>query len=254
MQMTPLEDITSWWWVRHAPVVGYDGIIYGSQDVPADTSDEEAYQSLAKGLPDDAIWVTSHLKRTHVTADAIGQAGLKQPERLIEQGLGEQNFGNWQDMTYAQQDADWRARYGAESMHKFWYCPADHRPEGGESFVDMINRVSEVINRMNETHRGRNSDNIAAPVCFVHPGYNFCHPINHIDKTLTTFGAVIRRAVPELVHGLCAITGAPVRILLGIGHILPVAKVLFPQTLFNQALRVLQSCLTDGICGNMRTF
>jgi alpha-ribazole phosphatase len=156
MQMTPLEDITSWWWVRHAPVVGYDGIIYGSQDVPADTSDEEAYQSLAKGLPDDAIWVTSHLKRTHVTADAIGQAGLKQPERLIEQGLGEQNFGNWQDMTYAQQDADWRARYGAESMHKFWYCPADHRPEGGESFVDMINRVSEVINRMNETHRGRN--------------------------------------------------------------------------------------------------
>ena len=156
MQMTPLEDITSWWWVRHAPVVGYDGIIYGSQDVPADTSDEEAYQSLAKGLPDDAIWVTSHLKRTHVTADAIGQAGLKQPERLIEQGLGEQNFGNWQDMTYAQQDADWRARYGAESMHKFWYCPADHRPEGGESFVDMIDRVAEVITRMNETHRGRN--------------------------------------------------------------------------------------------------
>jgi len=119
MLMTPLEDVTSWWWVRHAPVVGYDGIIYGSQDVPADTSDEEAYQSLAKGLPDDAIWVTSHLKRTHVTADAIGQAGLKHPERLIEQGLGEQNFGNWQDMTYAQQDADWRARYGAESMHKF---------------------------------------------------------------------------------------------------------------------------------------
>jgi broad specificity phosphatase PhoE len=156
MQTTPLENITSWWWVRHAPVVGYDGLIYGSQDVPADTSDEEAYQALATGLPKDALWVTSHLSRTHVTADAIGAAGLEHGERLVENGLGEQNFGEWQDKTYAEQDADWRTRFGEHTMHKFWYCPAEFRPEGGESFVDMIERVSAVIHRLTEAHQGRN--------------------------------------------------------------------------------------------------
>ena len=156
MQMTPPEDITSWWWVRHAPVVGYDGIIYGAQDVPADTSDVEAYESLAKELPKDALWVTSHLARTHVTADAIAEAGLTHPERLVEEGLGEQNFGEWQDMTYAAQDADWRARLGDNPLHKFWYCPADFRPEGGESFVDMIERVSLVIKRLTAANQGRN--------------------------------------------------------------------------------------------------
>lgn len=156
MQSVSPENVTSWWWVRHAPVVGYEGVIYGSQDVPADTSDHDAYKALATGLPDDAVWVTSHLSRTHVTADAIAQAGLTHGERIVETGLGEQNFGEWQDKTYAEQDADWTARFGSETMHKFWYCPADFRPEGGESFVDMISRVSEVVHRLTEEHRGRN--------------------------------------------------------------------------------------------------
>jgi alpha-ribazole phosphatase len=156
MQMIPPENITSWWWVRHAPVVGYDGIIYGGQDVPADTSDRQAYESLAKGLPDDAVWVTSHLSRTHVTADAIREAGLSHGERLIERDLGEQNFGEWQDKTYAEQDTDWRTRFGDDTLHKFWYCPADFQPAGGESFVDMIARVSDVIHRLTKEHQGRN--------------------------------------------------------------------------------------------------
>jgi len=156
MNNTSPDNVTSWWWVRHAPVVGYDGVIYGSQDVPADTSNTEAYESLATGLPEDAVWVTSHLVRTHVTADAIGRAGLEHGNRLIENGLGEQNFGEWQEMTYAEQDTHWRENHGEDTMHKFWYCPADHRPDGGESFVDMIERVSEVVHRMTETHRGQN--------------------------------------------------------------------------------------------------
>ncbi|MBT3701097.1 MAG: histidine phosphatase family protein, partial [Alphaproteobacteria bacterium] len=87
---------------------------------------------------------------------AIAKAGLTHPERLVENGLGEQNFGEWQDMTYAAQDADWRTRFGDDTLHKFWYCPADFRPQGGESFVDMIERVSLVIKRLTAANQGRN--------------------------------------------------------------------------------------------------
>ncbi len=149
------DDVTRWWWVRHAPVVGHDGRIYGSDDVPADTNDPESYAALAQNLPADAVWVTSHLSRTHVTADAIGAAGLEHGARAIEPGLGEQNFGDWQGMTYDELDNQTRAAEGDNTLHKFWHAPAAHTPPNGESFVDVIDRVSEVIHRLTEVHRGR---------------------------------------------------------------------------------------------------
>ena len=86
MQDTSLDDVTRWWWIRHAPVVGHAGRIYGSNDVPADTDDPESYANLAQRLPTDAVWVTSHLSRIHVTADDIADAGLAHDERSVDRG------------------------------------------------------------------------------------------------------------------------------------------------------------------------
>jgi len=155
MQNSSEENITRWWWIRHAPVVGQDGRIYGADDVDADTNDPESYANLAERLPKDAIWVTSHLSRTHVTADAIGSAGLDHGDRAIEIGLGEQDFGDWQGMTYEELDELWRGDHGDDAFHKFWHAPASHTPPNGESFVTVIERVSEVIERLTETHSGR---------------------------------------------------------------------------------------------------
>jgi len=155
MQDIPMDNVTRWWWVRHAPVVGHAGRIYGADDVPADTNDPDSYASLARNLPKDAVWVTSHLSRTHVTADAIAEAGLAHDDRAIESNLGEQNFGDWQGMTYVEFDDLWREEQGDGAEHKFWYAPASHTPPNGESFVDVIDRVTEVINRLTEAHRGR---------------------------------------------------------------------------------------------------
>lgn len=155
MQEIPMEDVTRWWWVRHAPVVGQTGRVYGANDVPANTDDPDSYTNLAKNLPRDAVWVTSHLSRTHVTADAIGEAGLTHGERAVESGLGEQDFGDWQGMTYDELNDLWRQTEGEEALHKFWYAPAGHTPPNGESFVEVIERVSEVIHRLTEVHRGR---------------------------------------------------------------------------------------------------
>src|SRR5690606_15756494 len=90
---------TRWWWVRHAPVTSEGGRIYGAGDPPADVSDVESFRGLARLLPRDAVWVTSHLQRTHQTMAAVGAASYPLPEVGTQGGemdLGEQSFGELQ--------------------------------------------------------------------------------------------------------------------------------------------------------------
>lgn len=143
---------TCWWWVRHAPVINTGGRIYGQDDPECDCSDMETFRQLAQLLPHDAVWVTSHLQRTHATAQAImphmppGAA----PEPLVEPAFAEQNFGDWQGLTHdeiaARRDGTW---------HRFWLAPAEETPPGGESFTQVVERVTEVIQRLSIDHAGR---------------------------------------------------------------------------------------------------
>jgi alpha-ribazole phosphatase len=146
-----MSDCTRWWWVRHAPVVGVDGIIYGANDVECDVSNTGHFQSLAETLPQDAVWVTSHLTRAIKTARAIADAGLKMPDPAIENNLGEQDFGDWQGLSWDQMRETDTQAYDA-----FWADPTGNRPPGGESFVDLIDRTRAVIDRLTTQYHGRN--------------------------------------------------------------------------------------------------
>lgn len=55
---------TRWWWIRHAPVVTDGGRIYGNLDVDCDCGNEALFRALAAGLPREAVWVVTPLKRT----------------------------------------------------------------------------------------------------------------------------------------------------------------------------------------------
>jgi len=96
---------TRFWWVRHAPVA-HEGRIYGQKDMPCDCTDTAVFTGLARQLPRDAVWVTSHLRRTHETARAIVRAGLPGPDPIpgpdvpAIPDLAEQSFGEWQGLTY----------------------------------------------------------------------------------------------------------------------------------------------------------
>ena len=83
-----MTEVTRWWFVRHAPVVGVSGKIYGSNDVECDISDKAAFKHLAEMLPDAATWLTSHLRRAKLTAKSIAEAGLVYPELIEEEKLG----------------------------------------------------------------------------------------------------------------------------------------------------------------------
>ena len=121
--------VTRWWWIRHAPVTETDGRIYGATDPNATIEKPEAYRALDAMLPEDAVWVTSHLKRTKQTAAAIAEAGGRRIAPLEEPDLGEQSFGAWHGLTYDEVNA-------FADSHRFWLAPATHRPPDGESFAD----------------------------------------------------------------------------------------------------------------------
>ena len=146
---------TRFWWVRHAPVA-HDGRIYGQEDKPCDCTDTAVFAGLARQLPRTAVWVVSNLRRTHETARAIVRAGLPGPDPIpgphaeAIPDLAEQNFGDWQGMTY---EALRQARGGA--FHRFWHAPAHQRVPGGESFADLMARVAWATLQLLETHRGR---------------------------------------------------------------------------------------------------
>jgi len=151
-----LSDPTRWWWVRHAPVVNGDGMIYGSSDVDCDVSDTAHFSALAKTLPEGAVWVTSHLTRAKKTARAIAEAGLGFldppgfPEPMIEEDFGEQNFGDWQGLSW-----DKMMEADPETYAVYWSDPTRNRPPGGESFADLIARTGAAIDRLTEQHKGR---------------------------------------------------------------------------------------------------
>lgn len=141
--------VTRWWWIRHAPVVDDGGRLYGQRDMPADTSDGAAFRALATGLPEGAVWITTHLQRTKQTAHAIRAAGLDAGEPAVETDLVEQGFGEWQGQLRSALFAD-QFRFPG-----FWRPPIWEAPPGGESFADLAKRVTAAVTRLTTAHAGR---------------------------------------------------------------------------------------------------
>jgi alpha-ribazole phosphatase len=64
--------------------------------------------------------------------------------------LAEQNFGDRQGLAYEELQVS-----RAGDFHRFWHAPARETPPGGESFVAVIERVSQAVHRLVESHAGR---------------------------------------------------------------------------------------------------
>ncbi len=143
-------QITYWWLVRHAPVIPDLGRMNGKTDVDCDVADKDAFRALARTLPRNAVWAVSPLSRTGKTAQAIIEAGAIAPRPIIETGLTEQDFGEWEGRAWVDLLSD------SDSSHEaFWANPGHNAPPGGESFADQVARVGMSIDRLSAAHPGR---------------------------------------------------------------------------------------------------
>ena len=141
--------VTRWWWVRHAPVPNPEARCYGQSDKDCDVSNRALFEHQAKLLPRGALWCSSHLLRARKTAEHLAEAGADMARLAIEPDLAEQHFGDWQGLTYV----EIAEKHG--NNHLFWLGPPEHRPPGGESFVDLRDRTVRSIDRLTAEHRGR---------------------------------------------------------------------------------------------------
>jgi alpha-ribazole phosphatase len=145
------------WLIRHA-LVHADSLtrLYGTDDVPVCdvtmATDAPRYAALAGRLPRPARLVCTPLTRTQATAAALVRAGYPHQTPLLDPAFVEQNFGALQGTPIADFDAR-----PAGGRHPFWPIHAEETPPGGESFDDMIRRVSAGLERLVASAEGRDT-------------------------------------------------------------------------------------------------
>ena len=138
-----MNAITHWWWIRHAPCIGDQGIIHGQDNVEADLSDTEAIKRLGKILPNNGLWFSSNIRRTIETAKAV--SGGIEPIEIPE--FAEQSFGQWNGKKWKE--------LPKKEMDGFWTNYADQKAPDGESFRDLLERVASKISSMSAENAGR---------------------------------------------------------------------------------------------------
>ena len=94
-------------------------------------------------LPHGARWVVTPLRRTQQTAAEIQRAGYPAVAPVVEDGLTEQDLGEWQGLKHAELPARLR-----EPAHAFWPLGATETPPGGESMQHVVHRVGAALDRL----------------------------------------------------------------------------------------------------------
>ena len=133
--------------------------MYGSLDVDCDTSDTNLFRGVAAKLPLDAVWITSTLKRTQQTAQALVKNGASADELIKDASIMEQDFGDLNGCTheelFAQRD---------DGFLGFWPLPPEQQAPNGESFPMLRERVERFTERMTAEYAGRDV------ICVAHRG------------------------------------------------------------------------------------
>lgn len=121
-----------WFVVRHPPVIGGDGLCYGSLDLEADpVAVDDVCSSVLADLPVMAI-VSSPLRRCTVLAERLASRfgiGFDLDDRLREM-----HFGAWEGRPWDEIDRAALDQWAADPLH--------FRAPGGESATLLLERVA----------------------------------------------------------------------------------------------------------------
>lgn len=137
--------MTTWHWVRHGPT--HEKSFVGWRDVPADLSDTALIERVRAHLPDEALIVSSDLKRSITTANVLTLPGHRRLPHIAD--LREINFGVWDGMRF-----DAVAARDPQLSRDFWEKPGDVQAPEGESWNQTMARVNAAVDRLSAEHFG----------------------------------------------------------------------------------------------------
>ena len=194
------ERATRFWWVRHARVPEVGTRMYGSLDVDCDTSDTALFEGVAARLPAEALWVTSHLRRTRQTADALVAAGAEPGGWREERDIAELDFGDYNGMDLGELMA-----LREDPFLGFWPLSPHERAPNGESFGMLVARVRRFVETMQRERPGRDV------VCVAHRGTILAALHIALELPLTTSVAfdIANVSLTRLVHHADVPDGGP---------------------------------------------
>ncbi|MFF1418444.1 histidine phosphatase family protein [Streptomyces sp. NPDC058280] len=110
-------------------------------------ADRAAASTLLAGAGIDAV-VCSPLRRCRQTAAAVARRFGLDP--VVEDGLREADFGDWEELTYEEV----RARFPQDLQA--WHASPRTAPTGStESFADVARRIAEARDRLLSRYQGR---------------------------------------------------------------------------------------------------
>jgi broad specificity phosphatase PhoE len=147
----PEEAITSLLLIRHGHTAATEaGRLY--TDPEAQLTDQGIEQAkavanwLVKTKPD--VVISNRFKRVKATSDIICGALDVQP--IYVDGFDEWKVGDWEGRTYLDIKKNDPQLYEAWSQD-----PISHRPPGGESIVDLCDRIKDRLLETIITHKGK---------------------------------------------------------------------------------------------------
>lgn len=126
----------TFYFVRHAPVIGQDGIAYG-RDAAIDESCTDKFEAAAAELPKDcALWLASEFPRAQNTAKLLqAKLGMDAP-LIIDGAFNEQDFGDLVGCTKKDIQSN-------PANHAYLKDMVGVAPPNGESVPDVVVRVGE---------------------------------------------------------------------------------------------------------------
>jgi alpha-ribazole phosphatase/probable phosphoglycerate mutase len=181
--------VTTLYIVRHGQTEGSDKRRYkGTIDVPLSKGGIEQAEKLSRFFGRNAEGVkavySSALKRALGTAEPIaGALGL---EPQVVEGLRERHFGEWEGMTFEEIEAKY-----PDAFSLWAGDPLSYSPVGGESTLEVRDRVVDAVEGLIKRHEGDTF------VIVAHGGVNriaLCHytglPLENIFRLEQDFACV----------------------------------------------------------------
>lgn len=152
------------YFIRHAPVLGKEGFIYGDEAEVDLSGQEESILWLSRTLPspDIADWYSSGVDRAKKSGEAVLRRMTPSPDTTsnmrLHAGFREQDFGSLIGKAHDAVLA--HVQFVKGKIHS-------PKPPQGESISNLIIRVAKAIDEVRETAERNSKQNI---VVFCHGG------------------------------------------------------------------------------------